>query len=178
MPPPKTAAKALVNAAATAQDYLRAHLPNWQPGTPDPRAGAGQVAKVVLALNFTAAPAAQPYAYADQQPVFAEMPTSEKARAEPKPVYSTRDLISQVQRQTRYPRAALVNQEMGVAYVYFEVTETGAIEQMQVVGPASPSLDEETLRVLRTMPAAASPALLRGQPVRVYYVLPITFRIQ
>ena len=67
---------------------------------------------------------------------------------------------------------------MGAVCVYSEVAETGATEQLQVVGTASPSLDEEALRVFRTVPAATSPALLRDQPGRVYYMLPITFRIQ
>ena len=65
-----------------------------------------------------------------------------------------------------------------MVYLYFEVAETGAIERPEVMGTANPSLDEETLRVVKLLPSATSPALLRSQPVRVYYVLPITFRIQ
>ena len=74
--------------------------------------------------------------------------------------------------------AALRQLQQGVVYVYFEVAENGATEQTQVLGTAGEVLDAEVLRVAAQLPTAVSPARLRGQPVRVYYIIPVSFKIQ
>ncbi|AMJ67226.1 energy transducer TonB [Hymenobacter sp. PAMC 26628] len=176
-PPPKPTDPALTKAATAVLNYLDAKMPDWQAGPVAPKAGAGRAPKTILALDFATGQAALPYAYADQNPVFS-VPEMGQSRAKPRVAYSAWDLLGLIQRQTRYPRNAQNNNEQGVVYLYFEVAETGAIERPEVVGTASPSLDEEALRVVKLLPPATSPALLRGQPVRVYYVLPVTFRIQ
>ena len=48
----------------------------------------------------------------------------------------------------------------------------------QVLGTAGEVLDAEVLRVAAQLPTAVSPARLRGQPVRVYYIIPVSFKIQ
>lgn len=39
-------------------------------------------------------------------------------------------------------------ERQGKVYVYFEVTETGAIEHLETIGTAGPLLDAEALRVV------------------------------
>lgn len=78
----------------------------------------------------------------------------------------------------RYPAKDLRNQVQGVVYAYFEVSETGAVEQRRIVGTVSPTFDAEVLRVLQTLPDARTPPRQAGYPVRVAYVLPLNFRIQ
>ena len=87
-------------------------------------------------------------------------------------------LSTYVQMQTRYPSQALRDQQEGVVKVYFEVAASGAIQRHQIISSAGRAPDAEVLRVVQQLPAAAVPAKLRGQPVAVYYVLPVTFKIQ
>ena len=72
---------------------------------------------------------------------------------------------------------AMRNQEQGRVSVYFEVAENGTIENPEVLASAGNNLDAEVLRVVRKLQTAATPGLLNGQPARVFYVLPVTFRV-
>ena len=66
----------------------------------------------------------------------------------------------------------------GTVYLYYEVSETGAIEQRRVVGSLSPSTDAEALRSLRSLPNATTPPRHQGRPVRVAYIAPINLSIR
>lgn len=72
---------------------------------------------------------------------------------------------------------AIRNREQDQVGAYFEVAENSAIEHPALMSTAGNALDTEVRRVMQTLPAAPAPALLRAQPVRVYYVLPLTFRV-
>lgn len=141
-------------------------------------------------MDFTTPAATQPYEYADQNPVFGTLlqPLSERQRsyladmlADPmkRAQYqsSARGLSAFCQMQVRYPPAALRAREQGTVYAAFEVAETGAIEHPEILESAGRNLDEEVMRVLSALPAATAPAQLHGQPVRVRYVVPLTFRV-
>lgn len=189
--PPTPASPELTGAAAKALSYLKERMPAWQLGTPDPKADPNQNQTVSLPLDFTTTVAAQPYDYADQNPVFAELVPRLQARHNRfydrllnDPVQraifqsSTAGLVAYTQMQVMYPPAALRQHQQGQVLAYFEVTETGAIEHLEIVGTAGDALDTEVLRAIRQLPAATTPALLQGGPVRIFYVLPITFKIQ
>jgi outer membrane biosynthesis protein TonB len=89
--------------------------------------------------------------------------------------YTFRDFL---QRQFRYPAIDLRNQVEGTSYGYFEVSETGAVENRRVVGSLTPSVDAEVLRTLNTIPNATTPPRQQGRPVRVAYVVPVNLKIQ
>jgi len=57
------------------------------------------------------------------------------------------------------------------------VAENGAIEHPRILGTAGRALDAEVLRMAEKLPAATTPPQLQGRPVRVFYVLPVTFKI-
>lgn len=189
--PPAPLNKPLVEATAKALDYIEAHMLAWQPAPPDPEATSPKEApKVNLVIDFSTPPAAQPYAYADQNPVFAtllqQMPEPQlrylgatltdpikRARFQS----SITGLIFFAQRQVRYPVEALRSRQQGTVYAAFEISETGAIERPEILGTAGRALDAEVMRALATLPAATEPAQLHGQPVRVHCVLPLNFRI-
>lgn len=188
--PPDPLKKDLVNATATALNYLEAHMPAWQPGTPDPKAAPGAEPKLSLLMDFAAAPAAQPYAYADRNPDFANVVGLLRARhiayldrllndpAQAAEFASSPwGLVTYIQMQVRYPPEALRARQQGQVYAYFEVAENGAIEHVEILGSAGRALDAEVLQVVQNLPAAASPAMLHGQPVRLYYALPIAFKL-
>lgn len=193
--PPGRVSKELKTAAVMAAGYLQANMPAWEPGqvgsNPDAGSRPDPNPPYCLPLSFMAAPApAQPYAYADQNPVFLAILTRMRAQpngyaarwladeAQAKSLSSTpKGLSAYIQMQVRYPAEALRQRQQGQVYVYFEVSETGAIEQPQIVGTAGGALDEEVLRVVRELPAATTPAMLRGKPVRIFYLLPVTFKM-
>ena len=192
--PPDPLRRPLVEATATALNYLEAHMPTWQPAPPDPDAdikAASKKTKISLTLDFGASATSLPYHYADQNPVFSGManflqtqriPYFERILADPAKLAqfqsSTKGLNQLIQVLVRYPAEALRNQQEGIVYVYFEVGETGAIEHPEILGTAGRALDAEVLRAVSKLPAATTPAQLQGRAVRVSYAIPVTFKIQ
>ena len=184
--------KPLTEAADRALRYIQAHMVAWQPAPPSPEAKPdGEPTKVSLVLDFATPPATQAFEYADQNPVFgtlAQFLTTrqhgylQKMVADPLKraqfQSSVRGLSAFCQMQAIYPPAALRAREQGTTYASFEVAENGAIENQELFGSLGQALDTEVARVLALLPTATAPAQLRGQPVRVRYVLPLTFRIQ
>jgi protein TonB len=187
-PPPN---QVLDKASNTALSYLQSRMLAWEPGTPDPDAKPDRLPRTFVTLDFSTPLAAQPYAYADFDPVFPDFaallraqhniyferslatPTMLANLASPK-----KGLSTYVQMQVKYPPAALRAQQQGAVYVYFEVAASGAIEHAQIISSAGEALDAEVLRVVQQLPAATVPAKLQGQPVRIFYLMPITFHIQ
>ncbi|MBR6691952.1 MAG: energy transducer TonB [Bacteroidaceae bacterium] len=67
---------------------------------------------------------------------------------------------------------------MGKTFICFVVNADGSIQDVEVVkSTGDVYLDKETVRVVETMPKW-SPALQSGKPVRVYYTVPVNFRLQ
>ena len=65
----------------------------------------------------------------------------------------------------------------GRVIVQFVVTKTGAIGKVKVVRSGGSELDREALRVVKTLPSFV-PGEWHGQPVDVWYTLPIKFKSQ
>lgn len=180
--PPIAASTELQQAAATALIYLQARMPAWLPDASDPEELTfGPMPKISLVLDFRPGPAARPYTYADQVPMFPDLEASlrgQRVKANKMTIdYGSKSIIRSIQKQSRYPAEDLRQNRQGVVYGYFEVAENGALENREILGTVSPTLDAEVLSILNRLPAATTPAQLQGQPVRVYYVLPITFKI-
>lgn len=79
-------------------------------------------------------------------------------------------------RNIKYPPAALRAGLQGKVTVLFEVSEEGRVQNPLVVGAAHPELDAEAVRVVSQLPPLF-PALEQGQPVRSFYLVPITFTV-
>ena len=62
-------------------------------------------------------------------------------------------------------------------YAYFEVSETGRIENTQIINGTSTVLNDAALQTIAKLPAATTPAQLKGQAVRIYYVLSIGYTL-
>jgi TonB family protein len=182
--PDRRAKSDLGKAAQAAQEYLQAQMPAWQPAPPKATDKPGRNPRIMLALNFAAVASAQPYPYADQEPTFAYLPSGSRSPNAPEGAAipaqmaaSYSGLAEYVQRQVRYPADALRNREQGRVNVYFEIAENGTVENPEVIGSAGNHLDDEVLRTVRSLRPAATPGLLNGRPVRVFYVMPITFKM-
>lgn len=76
----------------------------------------------------------------------------------------------------KYPAEAIEKGIEGRVIVTFVVTKDGKITNAEVVRPADPLLNEEALRVLRSMPDWI-PAKRNGQNVDLQYTLPVIFRL-
>ena len=76
-----------------------------------------------------------------------------------------------------YPAAAAEDGVQGRVVVEFEVSKTGSIEKVRVIRGRHPALDKEALRVVKAMPKW-NPGRNNGQPVKVTYTLPVTFKLQ
>ncbi|OGX82181.1 hypothetical protein BEN47_18720 [Hymenobacter lapidarius] len=165
----------LLNAAAASLSYLETHMAAWQPASTGAEASATGKFTNSLVLDFSTPMAAQPYAYADTQPSF---PIPGRNRLPVVGGASPESLARYIQMQVRYPVEALRAQQEGRVYAYFEVAENGNLENHAIVSTAGKFLDATVLQAVRKLPAALTPALTQGKPVRIYYIMPITFAIQ
>ena len=64
----------------------------------------------------------------------------------------------------------------GRVFVQFVVNTDSTITDVNVIKSVNPHLDEEAVRVVKAMPKW-NPGKQRGEPVRVRFTLPVTFRL-
>jgi len=81
-----------------------------------------------------------------------------------------------VQQNLRYPAKARQLRVEGRVIVSFVVRDNGQIDGVTVVKSASPLLDQEAVRVVKSM-KDWQPGLQRGSAVNVRYMLPVDFRL-
>jgi protein TonB len=86
-------------------------------------------------------------------------------------------LYEYIKNNIRYPEVARTSGITGTVYVQFVVEKDGSISDVKVLRGIGGGCDEEAVRVVKSMPKW-KPGKQRGQPVRVYYTLPIDFKIK
>ncbi len=64
----------------------------------------------------------------------------------------------------------------GRIFLRFEVTKTGTIGKVEIQKGIHPILDREAVRVIKSLPKF-KPGMQNGNPVSVWYSMPITFRL-
>ncbi len=76
----------------------------------------------------------------------------------------------------KYPEDLPIEEvNIGKIYVEFCVTKKGKIERAKIIRSVHPKLDLEALRVINKLPRW-TPGMQHGQPVCVYYTIPISIR--
>ena len=85
-------------------------------------------------------------------------------------------LRTYLNQNTRYPAVAQENCVQGRVVVSFVVEKDGHISDVTVLRSVDPSLDKEAIRVVRNMPRW-TPGKQGGEPVRVRYNVPVSFRL-
>lgn len=85
-------------------------------------------------------------------------------------------LSTYLNQNTRYPAVAQENCVQGRVVVSFVVGKDGHISDVTVLRSVDPSLDKEAVRVIRNMPRW-TPGKQGGEPVRVRYNVPVSFRL-
>lgn len=86
-------------------------------------------------------------------------------------------LMEWLSKNIKYPVIAEENGIQGRVVATFVVERDGSITDVKIVKSVDPSLDKEAIRVLKAMPKWI-PGRQNGQPVRVKYTVPVTFRLQ
>ncbi len=86
-------------------------------------------------------------------------------------------LMQYLSMNMRYPKEATQAKSQGRVIVSFTVGKDGSISDTHVAKSVAPSLDEEALRVIHSMPKW-EPGIQDGKPVAVRYVIPVTFKLQ
>lgn len=85
-------------------------------------------------------------------------------------------LMEFLRKNIKYPRDARRKGMEGKVFVRFIVGKDGQIIEPEVVRSVYPTLDEESLRVVRLL-SRWTPGKLRGIPVKSQFVLPIFFKL-
>lgn len=86
------------------------------------------------------------------------------------------ELGKYIQNEVKYPVKARNNGIYGRVIVKFVVNTDGSISEVEVVKSVSKELDEEAIRVVSKMPNW-KPGMRDGEKVRVFYNLPIKFKL-
>src|SRR5690606_41001791 len=81
-----------------------------------------------------------------------------------------------LRRHVVYPPAAQRANIAGKVVVQFVVEKDGSVGQVTVIKSVGFGCDEEAVRVVKAMPKW-SPGKQNGQPVRVYYTLPVSYTL-
>ena len=86
------------------------------------------------------------------------------------------ELFKYLTYNVKYPIDATKNKIEGRILVTFVVEHDGSISNVDVANSVYPSLDKESIRVVRGM-SKWIPGKVNGKTVRVKYTIPITFRL-
>ncbi|RYD56186.1 MAG: energy transducer TonB [Sphingobacteriales bacterium] len=89
------------------------------------------------------------------------------------------DVNAYISKNLNYPAAARENNIEGRVTIQFVVSEDGSIGDAKVVGNKrhGGGLEDEAIRVVRSMPNWR-PGKQNGRAVKVYFTLPISFKLQ
>jgi len=77
-----------------------------------------------------------------------------------------------------YPRYAVERGEQGKVYIRFTVQPDGNVTHVEVRKGVSYSLDRAAVQTVRNMPNFPSPVLRNGRPVKLYFNLPVYYKLQ
>jgi TonB family protein len=81
-------------------------------------------------------------------------------------------------RAINYPLEARTNLQQGKPFVTFTINANGTLSDYHVEIPsASQSLNQEALRVVKSVEGKWLPGLLDGKPVKMLYEVPVSFRL-
>ena len=82
-----------------------------------------------------------------------------------------------VAQNVQYPKEAMEKEISGRVLVGFIVEKDGSISETEIVKGIGGGCDEEAVRVVKAMPKW-KPGKQKGKPVRVHFMLPLTFKLQ
>jgi len=87
------------------------------------------------------------------------------------------ELVKFIEKNLRYPKAAVKKKLSGTVYVSFAVMADGSITEVKTIKGLSPECDQEAERVVSIMPKWKA-GKVKGNDVSTRFVVPINFRGQ
>lgn len=85
-------------------------------------------------------------------------------------------LMDYVSKNIQYPKDAIKKEIQGRVVVSFTIETDGSTSNHKVIRGIYPSLDQEAIRVVKSMPKW-QPAYCKGKRIRTKYYVPIPFRL-
>jgi protein TonB len=86
-------------------------------------------------------------------------------------------LLKFIADSTHYPKEAKVMGVQGKVITRFMVKADGTVSDVTILKGVNPALDNESKRVVSTLPKF-TPGKLNGKEVNVWYMVPITFALK
>lgn len=108
--------------------------------------------------------------------VGAEFPYDSESEKKPSFPGGEEALFRWLSRNIIYPAWAAEENALGRVVVSFVIEKDGSVSNVNAELKAHPALDAEAIRVVQSMPKW-EPGTVDGEPVRVLYHLPITFKL-
>ena len=121
--------------------------------------------KAVAEVSMAETPSAESEKVMDVAEVMPEFPGGMKA------------LLGFLGKNIAYPKESLEKDEQGRVVCRFVIAKDGTISDVEVVRSVSAALDNEAIRVIKSMPKW-KPGMNKGKPVAVQYTLPVQFKLQ
>jgi protein TonB len=85
-------------------------------------------------------------------------------------------VVKFLSQNVQYPQYERDRDIQGKVLVRFIVMEDGSVSDVTVMRGVSPGLDAEAVRVIKMLPKF-KPGMQQGKPVKVYYNIPISFKL-
>ena len=85
-------------------------------------------------------------------------------------------LINFIKKNITYPKYEQDNDIEGTVWVKFVIDTDGSVTKVCVRNPVSPGLDETAIKIVKMLPRF-KPGKQQGKPVKVYFNLPVQFRL-
>ncbi len=82
-----------------------------------------------------------------------------------------------INQNIKYPVRAQQNSIQGRVIVRFVVSKTGQVDRVEVIRSLFPDCDKEAVRVIKLLPKFI-PGKQNGENVAVWYIMPVTFKLQ
>lgn len=87
-------------------------------------------------------------------------------------------LIKYINKHIKYPQYAQDNNISGKVVVQFVVEKDGSIGEVRIARSVDKVLDNEAIRICKSLPKFSPGKNDNGDPVRVWYTMPIIFKLQ
>jgi periplasmic protein TonB len=86
-------------------------------------------------------------------------------------------LLKFIADSVRYPKIDKDHAIQGKVIIRFMVKEDGSVSDVSILNGISPTIDAESIRVVKMLPKFTA-GLLKGKKVPVWYVVPITYKLK
>lgn len=87
-------------------------------------------------------------------------------------------LFKYIASHVKYPVDAVKNNISGKVIIQFVVEKDGKVGEVKVARGVNSDLDREAIRVVKSLPKFFPAKNANGDPVRVWYTVPVTFKLQ